>query len=150
MLESATATVVYQFQFSVAVVICWLPGWRLWLMLLLHEIGLCGVGMWMCVQSAVLPEWIVVVGIHARPALQWENIVSCTTFVNSRLTEYEPISLFVRPSSHRTRSTSQQAYQNFGTHNSQWECSYSLQATSKDLHTNLHANLLTRPVWTGP
>ena len=39
---------------------------------------------------------------------------------------------------------------NYGTHCGQWECSQSLQATSKGLHTNLHANVLTRAVWTGP
>ncbi len=58
--------------------------------------------------------------------------------------------LFLRPSSHRTQSTSQQAYTNFGTHYGQWECSHRLQATSKGLHANLHANVLSRPVWTGP
>ncbi len=53
---------------------------------------------------------------------------------------------FFRPSSHRTRSTSQQAGANNGTHCGQWECSHSFQATSK----GLHANLLAHPVWTGP
>ncbi len=38
-----------------------------------------------------------------------------------------------RPSSYRTRSTSQQAYANFGIHYCQWECSHRLQATSKGL-----------------
>ncbi len=39
---------------------------------------------------------------------------------------------------------------NFETHCSQWDCSHSLHATSKDLRENLHANVLLRPVWTGP
>ena len=56
----------------------------------------------------------------------------------------------LRPSSHRTRSTSQPAYTNFLTHYHQWDCSHRLQATSKGLRANLRANLLTRPVWTGP
>ena len=38
---------------------------------------------------------------------------------------------------------------NYGTHRGQWDRSHSLQATSKGLHPNLHANLLTRPVWMG-
>ena len=57
---------------------------------------------------------------------------------------------FLRPSSHRTQSTSQQAYANFGTHYHQWEYSHRLQATSKGLHSKLRANLLSHPVWTGP
>ena len=56
------------------------------------------------------------------------------------------LNLILRPSSHRTRITSQHVQANYGTHCGQWECSHSLQATSKDLH----ANVLTRPVWTGP
>ncbi len=53
----------------------------------------------------------------------------------------------VMPSSHRTRSTSQQqVYADFGTHYHQWECSHKLQATSK----GLHASVLARPEWTGP
>ncbi len=51
-----------------------------------------------------------------------------------------------RPSSHRMRSTSQYALANYGTHCGQWECSHSLQATSKGLHKNLPANLLVHPV----
>ncbi len=35
---------------------------------------------------------------------------------------------------------------NDGTHCGQWECSRSLQATSKGLHAHLQANLLARPV----
>ncbi len=54
------------------------------------------------------------------------------------------------PSSHRTQSTSQQAHAQNGTNCCQWECSHSLQATSKGLHNNLPANVLARPVWTGP
>ncbi len=34
----------------------------------------------------------------------------------------------------------------YATHCGQRECSHSLQATSKGFDTNLHANLLTRPV----
>ncbi len=56
----------------------------------------------------------------------------------------------VGPHSHRMRSTLQHAHTNYGTHCSQWECSHRLQATSKGLHANLHANVLTRPVWMGP
>ena len=52
----------------------------------------------------------------------------------------------VRPRSHRTRSPSQQAHANYGTHCSKWEYSHRLQATSKGLHANLPANLLTCPV----
>ncbi len=52
--------------------------------------------------------------------------------------------------SHRTQSTSQQVHAYCGTHHGQWECSHRLQATPNGLHGNLHANLLTRPVWTGP
>ncbi len=48
------------------------------------------------------------------------------------------------------RSTLQHAHANYGTHCSEWECSHRLHATSKGLHANLRANLLTRPVWTGP
>ncbi len=44
----------------------------------------------------------------------------------------------------------QHAHTNYGAHYSQWECSHSLQATSKGLHANLHAQVLSRPVWTGP
>ncbi len=58
--------------------------------------------------------------------------------------------IFLRPHSHRTLSTSQNAHANYGTHCSQWECSHRLQATSKGLHANLCANLFRRPVWTGP
>ena len=39
--------------------------------------------------------------------------------------------------SHRTRSTSQKAPCLIGTHCCKWECSHSLQATSKRLHANL-------------
>ncbi len=56
----------------------------------------------------------------------------------------------LRPHAHRTRSTLQHVHANCGTHYSKWECSHRLQATSKDLRTNLRANLLRRPVWTGP
>ncbi len=56
---------------------------------------------------------------------------------------------FLTPSSHRTQSTSQEAYANNGTHCDQWECSHSLQTTSKVLHANLGANVLTCPVSTG-
>ena len=58
--------------------------------------------------------------------------------------------IHLRPHSHRIQSNSQQAYANYGTHCGQWECSHRLQATSKSLLANLHANLLMRPVWTGP
>ncbi len=43
------------------------------------------------------------------------------------------------------RARRNNAYANYGTHSSQW-CSHSLQATSKDLHANLYANVLPRPV----
>ncbi len=55
-------------------------------------------------------------------------------------------SLTLRPSSHKMRSTLQHAHANYGTHCSEWECSHRLKATSKDLHTNLRANVLTPPV----
>ena len=58
--------------------------------------------------------------------------------------------LLKRNSSHRTRSTLQHVHANYGTHCSKWECPHGLQATSKGLYANLHANLLTRPVWMGP
>ncbi len=45
----------------------------------------------------------------------------------------------------------QHAHANYGTHCSKWECPHSSQATSKGLPANLRgANLLARPVWTGP
>ncbi len=56
----------------------------------------------------------------------------------------------VRPSSHRTRNTSQQACANKGTPCCQWQCSHILQATSWGLHANLPDNVLMRPVWTRP
>ena len=49
-----------------------------------------------------------------------------------------------------TQSTLQHVHANYGTHCGQWECLHSLQATSKGLHTNLRANVLTHPVWTDP
>ncbi len=79
--------------------------------------------------------------ISAKPQCLW-----CSTPVG------DPIQLYrtVGPRSHRTRSTLQHAHASYGTHCRKWECSHRLQATSKGLHTNLWANLPTRPVWTGP
>ncbi len=49
------------------------------------------------------------------------------------------------PSSHRMRSTSQHTQANYGTHcGGRWECSHSLQATSKGLHANLCAHMCLR------
>ena len=56
----------------------------------------------------------------------------------------------LRPRSHWTRNTSQYAHANYGTHCGKWECSHSLQATSKGLHANFRAHLFTRSVWMGP
>ena len=41
-----------------------------------------------------------------------------------------PVPIF-GPGSHKTRSTSQHAHANYGTHCGQWQCSHSLQARSK-------------------
>ena len=76
--------------------------------------------------------------------------LSCGIHNGLALAPTEEWGITARPSSHRTQSTSQQAYTFNWTHCGQWEYSHSSQATSKGLHTNLHANVLTRPVWTGP
>ncbi len=76
------------------------------------------------------------------------RVVPCAfrTDIDCNIPEHHQSCAWVRPSSHRTRSTSQHAHATYGTHCGQWEHSHSLQATSK----GLHANVLTRPVWTGP
>ena len=82
----------------------------------------------------------------------WASFQSKHSFIKDKYTRFSAVSLLLtvprgegtrlhivlRPSSHRTQSTSQQAYANYGTHCSKWECWHSLQATSKGLHTNLH------------
>ncbi len=76
------------------------------------------------------------------PLWWWVSCVCCDSLPQGGMQSY----FGLRPSSHRMRSTLQHAHANYGIHYGQWECSHSLQATSK----GLRANVLTRPVWTGP
>ncbi len=56
------------------------------------------------------------------------------------------ISVFFRYRSHRMRRCSQLLQEKYGTHN----CQHCKQHQRICVHTHLHANLLTRPVWTRP